>query len=259
MPQRLVDSGRIVPFRIYQTITTSGDTAEGPVTLPEVKTNVLEIVSQSWRQVFIESRNDDPTNTVTQTIYGTRKFNESVPATGDSFWDVTQSHWELLDTQANIAISTNGTPKEYVDKGYTYFVVAADAQDGAQASGTVTAAGVLLSDTVTVNGLTYTAVSGVKSNNTEFDMSGTDIATAADLADSITNDARTGITEATLDQTAANGGTAVVTITCTTSTALGNNIDLASNNGTRLATSGAFLTGGLDTTSQFIARAVLTA
>ena len=43
MPQRYVDSGRIVPFRIYQTITATGDTAEGPVTLPEAKTNVLEI------------------------------------------------------------------------------------------------------------------------------------------------------------------------------------------------------------------------
>lgn len=258
MPQRYVDSGRIVPFRIYQTITATGNTTEGPVTLPEAKTNVLEIVCQSWRQVFIESRNDDPTNTITQTIYGTRKFMESVPAQGDGFWDVTADHWELLDTQSNIATATNGTPKEFVDKGYTYMVVAADGQDGAQASGTVTMASVLAADTVTVNGLTYTAVNGAKANNTEFDMSGTDIATAADLADSITNDARTGITEATLDQTAANGGTAVVTITCTTSTALGNNIDLSSSNGTRLAVSGAFLTGGLDTTSQYIARAVLT-
>lgn len=259
MPQRYVDSGRIVPFRIYQTITATGDTAEGPVTLPEAKTNVLEIVAQSWRQVFIESRNDDPTNTITQTIYGTRKFMESVPAQGDAFWDVTADHWELLDTQSNIAVSTNGTPYLATDKGFTYLVVAADGQDGAQASGTVTLASVLAGDTVTVNGLVYTAVAGAKADNTEFSIDGTDIADAADLADSITNDARTGITEATLDQTAANGGTAVVTITCTTSTADGNNIDLSSSNGTRLATSGANLTGGLDTSSQFIARAVLTA
>lgn len=145
MPQRFQDSGRIMPMRIYQTITTAGDLSEGPVALPEAKTNILEIVCQSWRQLFIESRNDDPTNLITQTIYATRKFNTTVPATGNSFWDVTEDHWELLDTQTDIAVATNGTPYEIVDKGYTYVVVAADAEDGAQATSQYIARAVLTS------------------------------------------------------------------------------------------------------------------
>ena len=123
MPQRLVESGRIVPIRIYQTITTAGDTAEGAFDVGNSEINILEIVVQSWRQIFIEGRNDDGSNTTTQVIYGTRKWNDSVPATGNIFWDITENHWEVLDTQAAIASNTNALPKEFVDKGYTYFVV----------------------------------------------------------------------------------------------------------------------------------------
>ena len=56
------------------------------------------------------------------------------------------------------------------------------------ASGTVTLVAVLAGDTVTINGLVYTAVAGVKSDNTEFSIDGTDTVDAADLVDSITND-----------------------------------------------------------------------
>lgn len=113
-------------------------------------------------------------------------------------------------------------------------------------TGTVTLSSVLADDTVTVNGLIYTAVSSTKSDNTEFDISGTDIADAADLADSITNDSRTPITVPAIDVTAANGGSAICTITASTAGVDGNLIDLSSSNGGRLAVSGAFLTGGDD-------------
>jgi len=258
MPQRFKDFGRVALTRMYQSITTAGDLTEGPVTLPEAPTHLLEIVAQNYKSVFIEGRNNDTTNTVTQKIFATRKFNESVPATGNSFWTETADHWELIDTQTDIATTTNAVVKEFVDKGFTYMVVCGDAEDGAFATGTITLASVLAADTVTVNGLVYTAVAGAKSDNTEFSIDGSDTVDATDLADSITNDSRTGITEATLDQTGA-GASAVVTVTCTTKTALGNNIDLAeSTAGARITLSGALLTGGLDTTSQYISRAILT-
>ena len=98
-------------------------------------------------------------------------------------------------------------------------------------------------DTVTVNGLVYTAVAGAKANNTEFSIDTSDNAAATDLAASITADARTPVTVPSIDQTAVAVG-AVVTITASTPGTGGNSIDLSSSNGTRLAVSGAFLAGG---------------
>lgn len=112
-------------------------------------------------------------------------------------------------------------------------------------SGEVICAGVLAGDTVTVNGLVYTAVNGTKSDNTEFDMSGTDTATAADLADSITNDDREGLVVPGIDQTATSA-VATVTITASQATDQGNVITLASSDGVRLAVSGATLENGFD-------------
>ncbi len=64
-------------------------------------------------------------------------------------------------------------------------------------SGSVFTGGVN-ADVATVNGLTYTAISGDKGgDNTLFDIDGSDTVDAADLADSINNDIRTGITEPT--------------------------------------------------------------
>ena len=258
MPQRFVDSGRIVPMRAYQSITTAGDLLEGPITLPEAETNILEIVCQSWRQVFIEGRNEGADNTVTQKVYGTRKFIDSVPPQGDAFWTVTGNHWEVVDTQAAIAVTTNATPVVLVDKGYTYLVVTGDGPTGAFSSGTVDLASVIAGDILTVNGLTYTAVAGAKANDTEFSIDGTDTADATDLADSITNDVRAGITTS-LDVTATSS-VAQVTIVCTTKDDVGNTIDLSEDTGgTTLIVSGAFLSGGIDDTSAYIARAVLTA
>ena len=107
-------------------------------------------------------------------------------------------------------------------------------------SGTVTLAGVLAGDTVTIDGNVYTAVTGAKVNNTEFSIDGTDTADAADLADSIVNDSRATNYTATSDA-------AVVTVTSTEALPSdGDAITLASSNGTRLAVSGATLSGGVD-------------
>ncbi|MGR3218450.1 MAG: beta strand repeat-containing protein, partial [Candidatus Anammoxibacter sp.] len=112
------------------------------------------------------------------------------------------------------------------------------------ADGTVTCVGVLVSDTFTVNGLVYTAVNGAKANNTEFQRdSGGDNGTARDLALSIQNDGRTGITETTVDQSAYDNEANIVTIVASLNGTIGTNVDLSSSNGSRLAVSGAFLTG----------------
>lgn len=118
-----------------------------------------------------------------------------------------------------------------------------EAGDIVAARGLVTCANAVATDNVTVNGLVYTAVNGVKADNTEFSVDTSDTATATDLADSITNDVRVGITVPAVDQTATSN-LGVVTITASTPGPIGNTIDLASNNGTRLTVSRAFLSGG---------------
>lgn len=110
------------------------------------------------------------------------------------------------------------------------------------ATGTVTCASVEAADTVTVNGLVYTAVAGAKADNTEFSIDTGDDECAADLADSITNDTRSG----TLNDVTAVSSTDTVTITQTVPGAAGNATTLVSSNGTRLAVSGGTFTGGLD-------------
>jgi len=125
MPQRMKDYGRISSWRMYQTITTAGDLLEGSVSVPTAgTTNVLEMVTQNYKNVFVEGRNEDSTNTSDWIVYGTRKFNDTVPPTGNIFWDITEDHWEEVEaTQANVATGTNIVPVEIVDKAYTYIVV----------------------------------------------------------------------------------------------------------------------------------------
>ena len=109
-----------------------------------------------------------------------------------------------------------------------------------KATGTVTCATAVATDTVTVNGLVYTGVAGAKADNTEFSIDTGDTETATDLADSITNDSRTG----TVLDVVATSNAAVVTIEETLGGTGGNAITLASSTGVRLAVSGATLTGG---------------
>ena len=107
------------------------------------------------------------------------------------------------------------------------------------ATGTATLATVTAGDTLVVNGLTYTAVTGVKANNTEFSVDGTDTVDAADLADSISQDARTG----TIGDVSAVSAAAVVTMTSDLEGTAGNAVTLTET-GTTITVSGATFTGG---------------
>lgn len=109
----------------------------------------------------------------------------------------------------------------------------------AQATGTVTCASVQAGDTVTINGVTFTAVSGTPAAN-EFDISGTDSAAATSLAAAIV----ASVTALVSGYVTATADSAVVTVKSLYYGQAGNTHTLASSNGTRLAVSGARLTGG---------------
>lgn len=113
-----------------------------------------------------------------------------------------------------------------------------------KSNGTITCAGVLAGDTVTIDGKLFTAVAGLKSDSTEFSIDTGNNETALDLADSIATDTRPGTTTS-LGITATSAA-AVVTVTATTFGAGGDVIDLASSTGVRLAVSGATLASGAD-------------
>lgn len=109
------------------------------------------------------------------------------------------------------------------------------------ATGTLQCTSVIATNTVTVNGLVYTAVNGVKSDNTEFSVDTGDNECAADLADSINNDVRTGVTNPEITNIVATVVTDTVTVSVTGGQ--GNSVDLAETGGT-VTLSGALLTGG---------------
>ena len=110
-------------------------------------------------------------------------------------------------------------------------------------------------DTVTVNGLVYTAVAGAKADNTEFSTDTSDDATATDLADSITNDVRVG----TLGGCTASAITDTVTITTDVAGVAGDAITLTSTGGARVVLSGAVFSGGVDADTVTINGLVYTA
>lgn len=112
------------------------------------------------------------------------------------------------------------------------------------ASGTITLATSLADDTVTANGLVYTAVTGAKADNTEYSIDGNDTVDAADLADSINNDVRVGTIASGV---VATSDAAVVTVTAVATGIGGNAITLAEDtSGTTIVISGALLTGGVE-------------
>ena len=111
------------------------------------------------------------------------------------------------------------------------------------ATATITLATVLAGDIVTINGLEYLAVAGVKSSNAEFSIDGNDTVDAADLADSINNDTRFG----TLKAVTAISAVAIVTVTSTAIGTAGNAVTLAEDTaGARITISGPTFTGGVD-------------
>lgn len=116
-----------------------------------------------------------------------------------------------------------------------------DSTFGLPATGTVTCANVSAADTVTINGIVLTAVNGGSPTSEQFDMSGTDTADAASLVSTINSHA-TLSKYVSANQKATPDG--VVYITALTGGTGGNAYTLASSNGTRLAVSGAVLSGG---------------
>ena len=110
----------------------------------------------------------------------------------------------------------------------------------AAASGTVTCASVSAADTVTINGVVFTAVNGGTPGANEFDMSGTDTADATSLAAAI----NASVSSLVQGYVSASSSGAVVTISSVYKGLMGNTHTLASSNGTRLAVSGARLAGG---------------
>ncbi len=110
---------------------------------------------------------------------------------------------------------------------------------GVSGSGTLT--GGVTAETITVNGLAYTAISGSKgTDNTKFSTDVDDDATATSLADSITNDTRAG----TLNDVTATATTDTVTMTQTVSGAGGKATTLAET-GSGITISGATFDGAV--------------
>lgn len=120
-------------------------------------------------------------------------------------------------------------------------ITAATAVANAYATGTAQCISVVDLDTVTINGLDYTAVSGTKLDNTEFSIDTSNDACAADLEDSINNDVRTG----TLNYVSASAVTNTITLTSSELGTAGDATTLAQTGG-NIVLSGAVFTGGVD-------------
>ncbi|HUR93058.1 MAG TPA: hypothetical protein VMY76_00650 [Gemmatimonadales bacterium] len=101
------------------------------------------------------------------------------------------------------------------------------------ASGTVTCASVSAADTVTLNGVTFTAVAGAAGAN-QFSIDGNDTADGAALASAI----NASVSAAIVGVVTATAASGVVTITAAQPGKVSNAITLASSNGTRLALGG---------------------
>ena len=109
-----------------------------------------------------------------------------------------------------------------------------------QASGTVTAATVQAADTITINGVVLTAVASSPAAN-QFIATADNTETAVNIAAAINSSASALLSQ----QVSASSAGAVVTIRSLFDGAAGNQATLASSNNTRLAVSGARLSGGV--------------
>lgn len=110
------------------------------------------------------------------------------------------------------------------------------------ARGTVTCASALAADTVTVQAVVFTAVSGTPVGN-QFDISGTDTAAATSLKAAINANATLALI------LTATSAAAVVTLRAIASGVGGNAYTLATSNNTRLAKSATTLLGGIATSN----------
>ncbi|MCK5616175.1 hypothetical protein KAR91_80670, partial [Candidatus Pacearchaeota archaeon] len=163
----------------------------------------------------------------------------SADATLEDIWDGAGVYPFPVNTSATNTIQMN-TPLANVFSTATAQctnVVGADYADG-----TITCATVVAGDTVTFNGLVYTARSGPVASNSSFDISVDDDVAAESLAQAITNDTRVGTSALVVTAAAASD---VVTITASARGAGSNALTLASSDGGTLAVSAATLTGGV--------------
>lgn len=158
------------------------------------------------------------------------------------------------DFKEKLFLDLNDDPKRRLVKLAQYFDAAAgglgsvgiSAQVAAvKASGTVTLASVAAADTVTINGVVLTAVSGAPAAN-QFDISGTDTADAVSFVAAVAANATLA------GMVLATNVAGVVTLEAKVGGVIGNAITLASSNGTRLAVSAARLAGGTDGTAYTI-------
>ena len=214
-------TGNIAAAREYESYDNDED-----ITLSTTYTNVLPVNAQFIRESVIQFTNKG-TVSLTYKIFGSakkgQKFKTLNPEIDDRWINLLSTGTYAHTTEITIPLSV-------------------------LALGTVTCVSAIAGDTVTVNGLLYTAVAGAKANDTQFSIDTSDNATATDLADSIDDDTRTGITVTTVDVTA-TATTNVVTILADETGDIGNNISLVSSNGTRLAVSGALFTTGFSARS----------
>lgn len=111
----------------------------------------------------------------------------------------------------------------------TLEIFSSSTSDNGYAEGTLTCVSAIATNTVTVNGLVYTAVAGAKSDNTEFSVDVSDNACAADLKDSIENDVRVGVTEPTA---VVQVSVATNVVTVFVEGTVGNTVDISSTGGT---------------------------
>jgi phage tail sheath gpL-like len=165
--------------------------------------------------------------------------------------DRTATDWATLkpsDTTNKLLFINNLT--DYIGRvasGNTSASVKLEVSDQAvvTATGTVTCASVQAGDTVTINGVTVTAHAATTSA-TLFAVGASDTACGDNLVTCLKFAAQDALIARHVWPTN-NGG--VVTLTAKTPGHAGNAITLASSNGTRLAVSGARLTGGTGVTS----------
>lgn len=154
-----------------------------------------------------------------------------------------QTRYLRRPTTTSVGLNPGGTLMTDAYGLAAYLLDHVEAGGTLQAGATITCAGVLAADTVTIAGVVFTAVNGAAvAANQEFDMSGTNIQTAASLVATITDAASITLMKGagTFYAHATNGGTAVVTLAARQGAGVAllggeGSLSLSTSNGTRLA------------------------
>ena len=163
--------------------------------------------------------------------------NKSIQAVRAMINTLAKMQAEDQDALSAVAVTCNG------NSPYMSAIWTITSKVGATATYTLTSA--IVGDVVTLNGLTYTGVSGTPAED-EFDIDTGDTEAATSLAAQITADTRAGTLDVTLSATNALG---VVTVTAGKVNGStyneGNDVTITSDDGTIVA-SAAVLSGGVD-------------